>query len=319
MKRARAEGDDSLELLLDTICNMFGTIIFVALVVAVITSARTRERSEAEAEAEAAAASRIEAKREPAPRGPSDLERRERELERMLAALPAPKFDDGLADAESESARALAEIARRRALLARYREALDRTRAGLSDAGRDIEPLREEIARLEDEIAGARRANERTIRTPLEREVDQELFIVVVWQGRLYPICDLATRPRRDCEALRQWDDRHVVAARCSTPVFRCDLGGLDIQRRVLLRADAGIPIGSAAELAAHPEFQRLIAMLAPDRDLVGFEVAPDSFADFAAAKEAFLNAGFAYSVHPNTDPLPDYSDEWIAGRPRGL
>jgi hypothetical protein len=317
MKRARAEADDSLELLLDTICNMFGTIIFIALVVAVITSARTRERAEEEAKEQAA---KIDA---PEPRREDELEKREAELERMLAALPAPEGEaesrDETLAAEAQSARALSEIARRRAMLERYREALDRTRAGLSDAGRDIEPLREEIARLEDEIEGAKRAQERTIRTPLEREVDQELFILVVWQGKLFPICDLSTRPRRDCEALRQWDDRHVVAARCSTPVFRCDLGGLDIQRRVLLRADAGIPIGSAAELRGNPEFQRLLATLDPGQDLIGFEVSPDSFGDFAAAKEAFLDAGFAYSVHPNTDPLPNYSDEWIAGRPRGL
>lgn len=311
MSRARTEPDDSLELLLDTICNMFGTIIFVALIVAVITSARVREKASAAIEP----ASTDDA--HPAAR--AELEKREEELERLLATLPAPKIDQELVDATGRVEGALAEIARRRTMLARYREALDRARAGLSDAGRDIEPLREEIARLEDEIAGARRAQERTIRTPLEREVEQELFIVVVWQGRLYPICDLANRPRRDCEALRQWDDRHVVAARCSTPVFRCDLGGLDIQRRVRLRTEAGIPIGSAASLAAEPEFQRLVAMLDPALDLVGFEVAPDSFGDFSAAKEAFLNAGFTYTVHPNTDPLPDYRDEWIAGRPRGL
>ena len=34
MSRRRSEGDDSLELLLDPICNMFGTIMFVALIAA---------------------------------------------------------------------------------------------------------------------------------------------------------------------------------------------------------------------------------------------------------------------------------------------
>ena len=46
MKRARRESDDSLDLLLDTICNMFGTIIFVALIAALLALSSTAGRTE---------------------------------------------------------------------------------------------------------------------------------------------------------------------------------------------------------------------------------------------------------------------------------
>ena len=42
-RRRRDAPDDSLELLLDPICNMFGTIMFVALIAALLALSRSSE------------------------------------------------------------------------------------------------------------------------------------------------------------------------------------------------------------------------------------------------------------------------------------
>ena len=79
MKRKRGDADDGLDLLLDTICNMFGTIIFVALIAALLALTSTRGSPEPSLVA-----------------GDPDGERqlallgaRAEELERELSALPA--------------------------------------------------------------------------------------------------------------------------------------------------------------------------------------------------------------------------------------
>ena len=41
MRRRRRHNDESLDLLLDTICNVFGGIIFIAMLVAILTSSQS--------------------------------------------------------------------------------------------------------------------------------------------------------------------------------------------------------------------------------------------------------------------------------------
>lgn len=312
-RRRAPEESDSLELLLDPICNMFGTIVFVALIAALITMARS-ERAVAEA---------TDAALRGAPHESAGVERlraREAELESMLATLPAPTDEGPVLEAgEERVARAAAEIVRRERIVERYRETLADAVRDFDSLADEVEPLREEVDRLEEALVAALRAKNRVVRTPIEREVDRFEYTIVLWQDRLYAICDLTTRPSDPCEALRQWNQRHVVVGRCATPVFECSRVAIRIERHVELRAGRGIPVGEVAALRADPEFRALLATLDPARDLVGFVVAPDSFDAFATVKELFLGAGFNYFVEPSTQPFPTYDDAWIPGMPRGL
>jgi len=78
-RRRRDAPDDSLELLLDPICNMFGTIMFVALIAALLAMSRS---SEVVAEAVSAA--------ERQRRSNFDrLDSRAQELEAMLQSMPS--------------------------------------------------------------------------------------------------------------------------------------------------------------------------------------------------------------------------------------
>ena len=309
MSRRRAEPDDSLELLLDPICNMFGTIMFVALISALLALTKSGAAVE---QAVSAAEQRIEARS-------TQLEGRAAELERILGTLPAGEGRELDAAAADRMERALGEIARRQELIDRYAETVRQTRANIGEAASQVQPMREEVERIREAVDAAKRSKDRQLRTPIEREVGLFEFTVVLWQDRLYAVCDLASRPSDACEWLRAWNNRHVIAARCTTPMFECSRVNIHISRSIVLREGAGIPVGDAQSLRQNPEFVQLLASLDPAEDLIGMVVAPDSFDSFSAVKQAFLSAGFTYSVEPCEQQLPVYKDAWIPGHPRGL
>lgn len=309
MSRRHHEPDDSLELLLDPICNMFGTIMFVALIAALLALTRSGVVvSDAVSAMEREQASAV-----------SQMQGRATELERTLSTLPAGEGRELDQAAADRVERALGEVARREVLIERYQDTVKTARENMDDVASQVEPMRTELMRVRDAVEAARRSKDRQVRTPLEREVSLFEFTVVVWNDQLFAICDLTTRPRDACEWLRCWNQKHVVPARCTTPVFECSRVNIHIARSIMLREGAGIKIGDIEALRSNPEFIALLKTLDPATDLIGMVVAPDSFDAFAVVKDAFLSAGFSYSVEPCEQQLPIYKDAWIPGNPRGL
>ena len=309
MSRRHHEPDDSLELLLDPICNMFGTIMFVALIAALLALTRSGVVvSDAVSAMEREQASAV-----------SQMEGRATELERTLSTLPAGEGRELDQAAADRVERALGEVARREVLIERYQDTVKTARENMDDVASQVEPMRTELTRVRDALEAARRSKDRQVRTPLEREVSLFEFTVVVWNDQLFAICDLTTRPRDACEWLRCWNQKHVVPARCTTPVFECSRVNIHIARSIMLREGAGIKIGDIEALRNNPDFIALLKTLDPATDLIGMVVAPDSFDAFAVVKDVFLSAGFNYSVEPCEQQLPVYKDAWIPGNPRGL
>jgi len=309
LSRRHHEPDDSLELLLDPICNMFGTIMFVALIAALLALTRSGVVvSDAVSAMEREQASAV-----------SQMEGRATELERTLSTLPAGEGRELDQAAADRVERALGEVARREVLIERYQDTVKTARENMDDVASQVEPMRTELMRVRDAVEAARRSKDRQVRTPLEREVSLFEFTVVVWNDQLFAICDLTTRPRDACEWLRCWNQKHVVPARCTTPVFECSRVNIHIARSIMLREGAGIKIGDIEALRNNPDFIALLKTLDPATDLIGMVVAPDSFDAFAVVKDAFLSAGFNYSVEPCEQQLPVYKDAWIPGNPRGL
>ena len=149
MKRRPDESDDSRELLLDTICNMFGTIIFVSLIAALLALTSTRGKTET-------SLASIDVERE---QQLGALVARAEELERDLATLPAAAGLEDDPEAVERVESALGEIARREELVRRYSDAVASVTGNLSDIGAQVEPLREEIDRLQSALDSARNAD----------------------------------------------------------------------------------------------------------------------------------------------------------------
>jgi uncharacterized protein YigA (DUF484 family) len=309
MKRREHDPNESLELLLDTICNMFGTIIFVSLIAALLALTSTSGRTET-------SLASIETERD---RQLEMLASRADELERELAKLPAAAADAVEPEAIERVEAALGEIRRREELIERYTAAVESVTGNLTDIGSQVQPLREEIERLQATLDSARNAKDRTMRTPLERELELRLYSIVIWEDRLYPVCDWSNRTPDICARFEQWNDRYTIASSCRL-VGQCrGLNAQGFTRTIPLRQGAGIPITDKATLLRDPQFQQLLASLDPTEDMILLDVAGDSFDSFSAVKEAFLGAGFNYTLTACFAPLPVYKDNWIPGTPRGL
>jgi len=309
MKRREHDPNESLELLLDTICNMFGTIIFVSLIAALLALTSTAGKTES-------SLASIETERD---RQLAMLAARAEELERELARLPAAATDSLDPEPVERVEAALGEIKRREELIDRYTAAVESVTGNLTDIGSQVQPLREEIERLQATLDSARKAKDRTMRTPLERALELRLYSIVIWEDRLYPVCDWSNRTPDICARFEQWNDRYTVASSCQL-VGQCrGLNGQGFTRTIPLRQGAGIPITDAATLLRDPAFQQLLASLDPTEDMILLDVAGDSFDSFSAVKEAFLGAGFNYTLTACFAPLPVYKDSWIPGTPRGL
>jgi hypothetical protein len=313
MRRRHVEEESSLELMLDPLCDNFGTIMFVMLIAALMAMAKA---SEVTAEGVRKAAASITA-----PADATVLQQDITELERKLAGMPAPKVDPVVAERTEEVEQAMAEISRRRALLAAYQRSVEAAGRDLSTMSEMVQPLEAAIARLEEDLKLARQSKSRAARPPIERLITQRAFTVVVWGDRLYAVCRFppGPRPRERCEWYSLWHPQHTVASRCLVPVRDCRRGQERVERDVVLNAGQGIDLTQGSGVESDPAFVDLLATLDPRKDFIDFEVAPDSFDSFFLAKRLFVERGFEHAVSVNTQPLPDYKDVIIPGQPRGL
>ncbi len=310
-KRRAKDEQDSLELLLDPICNMFGTIMFVMLIAAIMAMAKASQVT-AEGLKRAATSARPVA---------SVLQQDIAELEQRLSNLPGAKVDESVQRASEQVEQAMAEISRRRALLNAYRRSVEGAGRDMATMSELVQPLEAAIERLEQDLELARQSKHRAARPPIERAIKQRAFTVVVWGDRLYAVCQFphGERPRERCEWYTLWHPQHTVRSRCATPVKNCTRGEERIERDVLLATGHGIDLSAGLAAANDPAFLDLVSRLDPKKDFIDFEVAPDSFDTFFVAKKLFLERGFEYAVNMNTQPLPEYRDLVIPGQPRGL
>ena len=188
--RRKQTRQDSLELFLDTICNMFGGFVFIMLFVVVsirsTTDAQTREARES-----GAAPVSDEQVNERA----IELERIERELDALGKTRDeAAAFAESLVDKESlEAYRAALDSMRKTEELTKQTVS---ARAEIADAERrqeeverENERLREEIAETEQALEKAKKDAKRNVRStspPMLHKSDKREIACVLKYGRLY-------------------------------------------------------------------------------------------------------------------------------------
>lgn len=299
--RRRAESEDSTDLLLDAICNMFGLFIFVAMLVSLLVSVKGPRIVQ-----EAAEATREE--RED-PRLPASRE----ELEALRAAVG--RFDAAALDEERAAlaaaalavAEARAEAERRRELVEAYRRRLDAEQELDRGLAEQLPRLEVEIARLEEELLAAREQKDVSVRTPRRRELEDRVPAqVVVARGRVFVLNDWSDPTAHPCDSWCTWNLDAVDASRSEATVHYCwRAGGQHIDRVVALRG--GIEVTDSAALARSGAWNRATAGLDPRRHVISFKVDPDSFDRFAAVRAAIARRGFLYDVSPvSIDPAMD-------------
>lgn len=279
-RRPRTVDLSSLEMLLDTMCNTFGCIIFIAILLAVLV----RQVGDAAVRATQAAAP-----------SPESSRRQALQVEELRAALEA--LEETAASLETlhqiDTVRLpdLSEPVREAQTRAGHAQAAaEETRRQLGEARARVQALRDEARRLEaatrqlrEQAAQTAPAAVREFRVPqLHPAHPESVCNCVLRGGRFYAVRVPGQGfAEDDVEVSRTVDGSYAVS----------------------LRPGAGQPIGATPEAAAGRLREALA--LDPLGTLIEFIVYPDSFGEFIRVKQWFVERGFSYNWRPHPPDAP--------------
>lgn len=312
MSRRRAAGDSSLELLLDTICNTFGGVLFLAMLVSLMLTQTRRRTDETPADPAPAVAAadltRLDTKRDTLKRELEALTSQISQARRIAAVLDVPDADAMLAAMESAERRASELEGRRAELLvavATDQAAAARAQAATVVDERERRRLEEEAAQARNRLAEATKdreslvataitirdaeARSATVRTsgraPLMRGTDKQEFGLLIRYGRLYLMKRLI-------------GDSMVV----NTADFAITPGILRNEARA--KPHAGVDLTNDSGLDAG--LRRITADFPSSRWYVCLVVHPDSFEEYLVAKHWLVDHGYECRLFPTITSVND-------------
>lgn len=311
MARRRQAYDSSLELLLDTICNTFGGILFLAILVSLLLRT-TRDRAEAEFQAAGPVPAMSKAD---LIRAESDLKEAADRLEQLkktiaLAgevndSLATPDIRDGLEKVDAGTFKVLelqrkqgelltrlatiqAASAEARGAIAQRDSDLADAKQALADAGKELDEAEAQARSLRDRAAvlSAEALKSAEVdasgSAPKERVTGKSEWPLLVRYGRVYQLF-------RDSGGEEAVNTDHF-----------------DVQRGFLVdSAHARIGAGVATSGPDFPgEMSSLLRNRPPDRWYVAVAVFPDSFDAFQRVKAHLVSRGYEYRIVPTDHPV---------------
>jgi hypothetical protein len=303
MKRARMDPPDSLEMLLDTMCNTFGGIILIALLIALFArdsqsptapSSSHRESSEMfrerieQAEADLARAVALEQELEARVTTPAqaDLLQLLEQRDQVRSAADSLVSDLKAASSPASTAATLAQTvdrietlasqnARAEALLIEQKLQGARLKGRITEQGRGLQVLSNRLAQV------TARQTQR-VRLPQERPTTKGHLYLIVRHARVYPL---------------YWFVDGAPSPNTTTLRWIQESEG---SRRIETIPEAGIrPQTDAAALTA------TLRSIPANQIYLVFQVFPDSFEAFNLAKAAAVAAGFDYTWEPRLENTP--------------
>lgn len=315
MSRRRRLDDSSLELLLDTICNTFGGVLFLAMLISLLLtqSRRAVDAQPADPSPAVSAADlvRLETRAEDAARELEALEAQVRQARQVAGHLEVPDAEALVADMEAAEQRAREADARRTTLLARVAaeqaaaarsaaervkgerersllaEKAKRVRERLDAAVRERESLVASAISIRD--AAARRAQVQTTgRAPRMRSTSKAEFGIMIKYGRLYLMKKLQ-------------NGRQVVNLDDFT--FEPGLLVNVVEAKPHAGVDLTNPAGRDAALS------RATAAFPSSRWYVCLVVHPDSFEEYLTAKNWLVEQGYEIRLFPTATSVNDQGE----------
>jgi hypothetical protein len=285
MKRRTSPEFDSLELLLDTICNTFGGILFLAvLVIILVHRAGDSLDREATAQSDLPVASTL----------PRDLEQRKAELQSLERAFQ--EYRTTLAGLEAEQAATqarrvlnlrheVADVTSRRVeylqRIANLNEEISESEQQRQSISSGLALARKDAQSLKEQLASERRNRTRTVNLPMLRQTAKREFPLILRFGHLYfPFAaetGLATRKSN-------LDDFVILD----------DIGPVI---RVTPKPYAGLPVNDRDQLL--DLLRRRINSLDNGSVYLGIGVWEDSFDQFQLLKEVIVKLGYEYRLVP--------------------
>lgn len=278
----RRESGSSLDLLLDTICNTFGGVVFIAILVVVLLQMTATPQADAppdEAQQEELAA--LEERR-------SETEARLKSLREAAAQQEA--IIEQLVNADDQAmVEDMAALQARRAELDQQRlETLGEVSAAqikTNEAATKLESLknaqdaRKKIAALEAALKSEVARRTQTARSPVQRSTKKASFPVLLHAGR--------------------WHSVYVVRANGTTDLNTAECTITTSAQGKDVRPTPGTGIAIEDNDASRNALTQRLNELDSHDDYVSVFVWADSFGQFRLVKDLLVNRGFEYRLVP--------------------
>ena len=287
MSRRAAPSGDSLDLLLDTICNTFGGILFIAMLVVILTNQMSRESAPTEPTAQNSRALRtmrgqlsesdaMLTKLRQAMRQKEDLERQFADPESRKLLRTLHELDDETTSMIMDRNGKLANVADSQADLIESARELERLTQMLAEAQLGLE---QEKQVLQNETA----LRSRTSQTPKQRATQKTPVAYFLKAGRL---CAVAKK-----------DENGAAVPNDDEVRFVADPAGGKYVEPI---ENAGLPI--AVDGSNSEQIAEKLSSFEKEKNYLSILVYKDSFANFESLKNEMIRSGFEYQLVPFPD-----------------
>jgi len=285
-RRRRSNSADSLELLLDTICNTFGGVLFIAILVVILLRMTGDNHEEEPTESVA-------------PEHFQKLQNRLTSLTRELSLIQenrisqqrlAEKFaeqevreqiitrntlQETLDDLEQEYNQQLAQNASRS-------HEIEKTRSENLQTDQDLHKAQEELEELQIQIVEERKSRVQEMRSPVVRSSGFKREVgVILRYGRMY----IWHRYSRSGTRLGLNTDEFVIVGSEGASLITQPI------------PTAGIPLRD--DNLSRGKLRERLSQFSPRSNVIAVIVRPDSYDQFSVLRDVLLDQGFEYRLMP--------------------
>ncbi len=312
MAGRRKASESSLELLLDTICNTFGGVLFLAMLVSLMLTQTRRKTEDAPAEPTPAVSAadlvRLETRAENAARDLESLEAQAQQARRAAGLLAVPHAAELIASMEATEQRAREAETRRTELLtkvAREQASAARAEAAKADDARTRKKLAADAEEARKRLADAVKARDTLVtsaikirddaatratvattgRAPRMRATTKLEFAMMLKYGRLY--------------LMKELRDGNLVVNEADfllTPGLLANVAEA--------KPHAGVDLSS--EESREAGLRRVTASFPPSKWYACLVIFPDSFEEYLTAKNWLVQRGYEVRLIPTTESVHD-------------
>ncbi len=294
--RRKNGSSDSLDLLLDTICNTFGGVLFIAMLVIILLNMSGKKAASVPAAEEARA--KMAAAQSALTQAQSELDRLRRasaEQAKLVTQFADPRIKSLLTDVTSSQSVATATAATNAANLqsaAEKQDTINQIASDLAALEAALAHAQKQLAAVESQLKQERELRTRTVNLPKQKQTTKDQVAFLLQGGKLYGYMRIGAsgNPEQDGR------DTRIITVGKETFLEPLAGGGANVN-----------PAGDTSG-AIRQKFQGWD----PARHFIAVAVWPDSFEHFSAVRQVLVERGFEYQLLP----LPDGSRVPITDAP---
>ena len=286
MRKRKGTQTDSLDLLLDTICNTFGGVVFIALLIAIMlqtSQSATGDRSADESVA--AEAADLTTQVQQLTNEIDDLKQTQASQQELIGQFASTELQEAIRSREKSRRERDALETKRQQLdkeIAEKKKQIEERQETVETAGKRVLDAEHEVASLEAQLEQDRASRTEEIHLPVLKTMGNARQVgLIVRYGRMYVwhrYSDLGTR-------LGLNTDEFVVTGTENGALITTPL------------PTAGVKLEQTAESAKL--IKKRLSKFDPAYTHVEIVVRPDSYGQFRVLRDVIIEMGFHYHLMP--------------------